>query len=184
MAATTATLVKAALRIPTGVTFFDVRLGTCASAANAYVLGQLRQDSLAVLTETEYPDVYGPAQRRIVLRRRPVVGIVAVTVDNAAVASTAYRVDTKHGFLIRTDGQYWSDEPDGTQVHYGAGYDAASVPNDLVEASTLIAAGLFNRGGLSGLDQQDDGATQVRVSADKVPPEARAILSRYRDLFA
>jgi hypothetical protein len=32
--------------------------------------------------------------------------------------------------------------------------------------------------------QQDDGATQVRVSADKVPPEARAILSRYRDLFA
>ncbi len=183
MGNTTATLVKGALRIPVGVTFYDTRAATCASAANAFVLGKLRQDSLAVLTETEYAEVYGPAQRSIVLRRRPVVAIAAVTVDGSALASTAYRIDTKHGILHRTDGSYWSDEMDGTQVHYGAGYDSSSVPADIIEAATLIAAALFNRGAVAGLESQDDGATDVQVSDEAVPPAARAILSRYRDLM-
>lgn len=183
MANSTATLVKAALRIPASVTFYDTRATSCAAAANKYVLGQLRQDSLAVLTETEYAEMYGSAQRSIVLRRRPIVGVVAVTVDDSALASTAYRIDSKYGILHRTDGGYWSAEPDGTQVHYGAGYDSSSIPDDLVEAGTLIAAALFNRGAVAGLESQDDGATDVKVSKEAVPPAARAILSRYVDIM-
>ena len=120
----TAALVKAALSIPVGVTYSDGRAASVASAANAYVLGRLRQDSLAVLTETEYPEVFGGAQRSIVLGRRPVVGIVAITEDGGAVGTGAYRVDTRLGILHRTDGRYWSFVADGVQVHYGAGYDA------------------------------------------------------------
>lgn len=183
MGNTTATLVKGALRIPAGVTFYDTRATACASAANAFVLGQLRQDSLAVLTETEYAEVFGPAQRAIVLSRRPVVAVAVVTVDDAVLASSSYRIDTKYGILHRTDGSYWSSEPDGTQVHYGAGYDSSSIPADIVEAATLIAAALFNRGAMSGLESQDDGATDVTVSDEAVPPAARAILARYRDLM-
>lgn len=182
MAVTTTALVKAALRIPTGVTYFDVRVASVADAANAYVLRRLRQDSLAVLTETEYPEVYGPAQRELVLRRHPVVSIAVITEDGAVLASTKYRVDTRHGVLYRTDGGYWSNEPDGVSVHYGAGYDSVTVPDDLVEAATQIAASMFNRGGLAGLDQQDDGAVQVRVSSAAIPPGARAILAQYCDV--
>lgn len=183
MGNTTATLVKSALRIPVGVTFYDTRATSCAAAANKYVLGRLRQDSLAVLTETEYAEVFGPAQRAIVLNRRPVVAVSVVTVDDAALASTAYRIDQKYGILHRTDGSYWSYEPDGTQVHYGAGYDSSSIPDDLVEAATLIAVALFNRGAVAGLESQDDGATDVTVSDEAIPATARAILSRYSDLM-
>lgn len=183
MANTSATLLKAALRIPVGVTYFDTRLGTIASAANRYVLGRLRQDSLAVTTSTEYAEVYGPAQDTIVLQRRPVVGIAVITENDAALASTSYRVDTKYGFLKRIDGLYWSDESDGVQVHYGAGYDSTTVPEDLVEAATQIGASMFNRAPLAGLDSMDDGATDVRVSSEAIPAIARAILARYQDIF-
>lgn len=179
---TTAALVKAALSIPVGVTYYDGRAGSAASAANAYVLGRLRQDSLAVLTETEYPEVYTSGTTDIVLRRRPVVGIAAVTCDGTAVSASAYRVDTRYGILRRTDGGYWSTALDGVQVHYGAGYDSSTVPADLTEAATQIAASMFHRGGMAGLSEQDDGAVDVRVSEDAVPPTARAILARYRDI--
>lgn len=182
MANTTSTLVKSALSIPVGVTYHDARIATCVSAANRYVLGKVRQTSLAVVTSTEYPEVYGTATRMIVLRRRPVIGIVAVTNDQAAVAATSYRVDTDAGILYRTDGLYWSGSDDGVLVHYGAGYDSTTVPDDLVEAATEIAASMFNRGHVSGLDQHDDGGVDARVSSAQVPPAARAILNRYQDI--
>ena len=74
------------------------RLTACASAANKYVLNQIRQSSLAVSTQTEYAEVWGPGQSKIVLRRRPVVGIAVVTVERSALASTKYRYDAEYGF--------------------------------------------------------------------------------------
>lgn len=178
----TASSLKAALRITAAITFYDTRLTACASAANKYVLNQIRQSSLAVSTQTEYAEVWGPGQSKIVLRRRPVVGIAVVTVDGSALASTKYRYDAEYGFLIRTDGAYWSNEPDGVQVHYGAGYDSTTVPDDLVEAAVQIGASMFNRSALAGVESQDDGALDVKVSTETIPATARAILSQYRDL--
>lgn len=182
MANASTSSLKAALRITAAITFYDTRLTSCASAANKYVLSRVRQTSLAVSTATEYPAVYSPSQTMIVLRRRPVVGIAVVTDAGSVLAATAYRYDAENGLLYRTDGSYWSNALDGVQVHYGAGYDSTTVPEDLVEAANLIGVAMFNRGALAGLESQDDGATDVKVSADAVPPAARAILSQYRDI--
>lgn len=183
MANTTSTLVKAALRIPAGVTFHDARVTSCVTAANDYVLRALRQTSLAVTTATEYAAVYGNAQRQIILRRYPVVGIAVITEDGTALAASSYRYDAENAILYKApSAAYWSSEPDGVLVHYGAGYDAGTLPDELVEAATLIAASLFNRAVLQGLESVDDGSTDVKVSKDVLPMEARLILNRYRSL--
>ena len=174
--------VKAALRIPVAVTYYDTRIASCVSAANSYVLNRIRQSSLAVSTQTEYAQVHGAGQRMIVLRRRPVVGIAVITNDGAVLSASSYRVDLDAGLLYRTGNSYWSDEPDGVQVHYGAGYDATTIPDELVEAATEIAVSMFNRAPLAGLDQQDDGAMVVRVSQDAIPATARAVLRKYADI--
>lgn len=181
MALTTRTLVKAALRVPSGVTFYDGRIDAAVDAADRYVLGLLRQPSLSVVTTTEYPEVYGAAQVRLLMRRRPIVGVVAITNDGSAVASSAYRIDTDNGLIVRTDGAYWSYANDGVKVHYGAGYDADTVPDDLVEAATQVAAGMVNRAPLAGLESQDDGSLDVRVSKSMLPPDVVAVLQKYVD---
>lgn len=173
---------KATLRIPTGVTFYDGRVDAACSAADRYVLGLLRQPSgLAVVTSTEYPDVYSAAQSKILLRRRPIVSVAVVTNDSTALASTSYRIDTELGELIRTDGGYWSTALDGVKVHYGAGYDADTVPQDLVEAATQLAASFVNRGALAGMESQDDGSLDVKVSKSMLPPDVSAVLQKYVD---
>ena len=182
MGVTSRTGVKATLRIPVGVTFYDSRIDVACSAADRYVLGLLRQPSgLAVVTATEYPEVYSAAQAKLLLRRRPIVGVAVITNDGAALASTAYRIDTELGELIRIDGGYWSPALDGVKVHYGAGYDADTVPQDVVEAATQLAASFVNRGGQAGLESQDDGAMDVRVSKAMLPPDVSAVLQKYVD---
>lgn len=183
MAVTTSrTLVKYALRVPVGVTHYDGRIDAAVSATDRYVLGLIRQPSgLAVVTTTEYPDVYTSAQTRVLLRRRPIVGVVAVTNNGEAVAATSYRIDADAGMLVRIDDEFWAPGESAVQVHYGAGYDATTLPDDLVEAATQIAASMVNRAPLAGLDAQDDGGIDIRVSKAQLPPEAMAILAKYVD---
>jgi hypothetical protein len=85
------------------------------------------------------------------------------------------------GELIRTDGMYWSVALDGVRVHYGAGYDADTVPQDVVEATTQLAASFVNRGALAGMESQDDGAMDVRVSKAMLQPDVSAVLQKYVD---
>lgn len=181
MALTSRTLVKAALRVPSGVTFYDGRIDAAVDAADRYVLGLLGQPSLSVVTTTEYPDVYGATQTKLLLRRRPIVGVVAVTNNGSALSSSAYRIDTEMGALIRNDGGYWADGVDGVRVHYGGGYDADTAPDDLIEAATQIAAGMVNRAPLAGIESQDDGSLDVRVSKSMLPPDVVAVLQKYVD---
>lgn len=181
MALTSRALVKAALRVPSGVTFYDGRIDAVVDAADRYVLGLLGQPTLSVVTTTEYPPVYGAAQSKVLLRRRPIVGVVAVTNNGTALSASAYRVDTELGELVRTDGGYWDYAQDGVKVHYGAGYDADTVPDDLVEAATQVAAGMVNRAPLAGLESQDDGSIDVRVSKSMLPPDVLAVLQKYVD---
>lgn len=177
---TTADL-KLALGIPVGLTYHDARLAVCASTANRYVLRRVNQASLAVLTQTEYLNALRDGQERVVLDRWPVTGIVAVTNDTAAVAASAYRVETATGMLYRTDGAYWTRSPSALVVHYGAGYDASTVPDDLVEAALVIGTALFQRAQAAGYETQDDGQTSLKVLQRDIPPFVKAILAGYVD---
>jgi len=174
---------KSALRIPAAVTFHDVVLSALASGANSYVLGSLGQTALSTNEEQEYPDIYSPGQSSIVLRKRPVVSLVALTNDTTLLTSgTHYRVDTERGIVRLKEGTSFSEKRDGVQVLYTYGYTSATLPFEVKHATTVLAVAMFNRSKDQGLLERDANGYSVKVDPMDVPPEARMILARYQDI--
>ncbi len=180
MSLTTTTRVKATLGIPAGVTFHDTSLGYAVDGANKYVLTKLGQSSLAVMTTTEYPEVYGEGQARVMLKHTPVVSVVGVTNGASAIASSDYMVDLELGAIdLLAETNFWSTRRKGVAVMYAWGYDANTVPGELVRAADLIAVASFNRARHAGLVSESESGYRYDLDENMVPAEARAILANY-----
>lgn len=173
---------KTALRIPAAVTFHDAAISAFVSGANSYVLGALGQTALATVGIQEYPEIYGPGQGSIVLERRPVGSVVAITNDGTLmVAGTDYRVDLEKGIVRLKSTASFSGVRDGVEVYYTAGYTSGTLPFELKHAATVLAVAMFNRSKDQGLLERDANGYSVKVDPMDVPPEARMILARYED---
>lgn len=183
MSLTSTSRIKSILGLAAGVTFHDVALGAAVDYANDHVLRCLGQASLAVATVTEYPSVYGPSQTEILLRRAPVVAIVALTNYAAAVTEAGYRLDTENGLLRMSSASrhFWDESRDGVAVTYTYGYTDATVPARVVRAAEIIAVASFNRAPKSGIKSQTSSGFQTTLEDFEIPPEARSILAYYED---
>lgn len=176
--------------LPFGVTFHDAALGLCADIANSQVFARIGQPALGLITRTEYPEVSGENQYRIVLRRWPVASVVAVTNGGSAVASDQYRIN-EDGYLDLVQGTIgsrtylaaWSTIPGDVAVTYLHGWTDTTVPDALRGAADLIGLQLFRRIKHAGLDSETIGKHRVDLSSTSMPPEAERMLASYVDVF-
>lgn len=175
--------IKAVLGVPAGITVHDTAIGYAVAFANDRVLRAIGQSALAVNTTQEYPRVYSQAQAGVMLKHTPVVSLIAVTNDDSLIPDSQYRMDDANvGLLelLRIAG-YWSQEREGVQVFYAWGYDASTVPTELVSAAEQIAASAFNRGRHQGMTGQTVSGYAFQLADTDLPPNARVVLARYED---
>lgn len=186
MSFTSTTRLKSALRMPAGVTFHDVVLGSCADAANDFLLDRMGLSSLALTTRFEYPVVFGSRQRRIQLQRWPVSSVVVVTNAGAALGSATFRTDTELGSIYLSPTAsgspvYWSDAPDDVEVMYVHGWTPATVPEKFRNAADALGIYLFNRGPSQGIASERRGPISLTLRDEELPAEVRLILAGYVD---
>lgn len=176
--------------LPFGVTFHDSALAICADIANSQVFARIGQPALGLITRTEYPEVSGENQYRIVLKRYPVSSVVAVTNGGSAVAADQYRI-SEDGYLDLVQGTIgsraylaaWSTIPGDVAVTYLHGWTDTTVPEALRGAADLIGLQLFRRIKHAGMDAETVGKHRVELSATPMPPEAERLLATYADVF-
>lgn len=181
MSLTTAARVKSILGLAAGTTFHDIGITAAVDGANAWVLRRLGQTTLAVTTSNEYPEVYGAGQETILLKHAPIVGMGVLTNNSSAVLADDYRVDTEVGKIRLKGRRYFSEERDSVVVQYGWGYDANTIPAELVRAAELIAVSSFNKAPNSGVTSKSTSGYQIVLRDEDIPPEARSILAYYED---
>jgi hypothetical protein len=181
----TTTRLKSLMGMAAGVTFYDTSLGLVGDFAEDYVARRcgLRSGLVAVITGTEYPEVYGPGQRTVLLKHTPIVAIAAVTNGDYAVPTSERRHDTETGELfLTTTGAYWSEDVDGVEVHYGYGYaSSADVPIELQRCCDMVAIAAFNKAPRMGIATQSEAGQSYHLDEKDIPAEALAILAAYRD---
>ena len=179
---------KSDLGIPAGITFHDVALSYAVDYGNSYVLGRLGQSDLAVETRTEYPSVAAQGKRRVLLKRSPVVSIVAVTNGSAAVAAADYRLDTDTDELVLVydrfarSGGAWSSDPDGVVVTYTWGYTATTLPAKVRQATAQIAAAVYLKTKHAGKRDERNSSYSITLSEREIPPEAQMTLAGLADV--
>lgn len=185
MSLTSLKRVKHILGIPVGVTFYDESLGYAVDHANSHVLRVIRQpNGLAATTRTEYPAVYGPGQREVVLKHTPIDTVISITNGSGTLGSDDYRIDADAGRVYLTgQASYWSDVPDSVVIQHLAGYTEATVPDELRRAADLIAVHTAEQGRHAGKDSSRQGSYSLTVSKAEIPPTAARILAAYQDAF-
>lgn len=182
MAVTSTARVKAALRIPPGVTVHDVGIASIVDEAESDLLAQLGLASWDAATV--YSEVHTPrlGSRVLLLRRSVGVSVVAVTVGGAAF--TDYDEDVGGGVLRRDDGGSWLGVQREVEVTYTAGLVVAgATPSDLIRAATLHAARQYHveeRAGQSELDVQPIRTRMAPFDDDAARIEVDRYLARYR----
>lgn len=191
MSLTTIARVKAALSIPSAVTFHDTSITAAVSYANDVVLSAIGQPGgLVATTRTDYPKVYKDSQIDVYLERAPVVSIIAVTNAESVVETNEYRMDPETGLLRLLRGSVgtrrllasWSNVPDDVVVTYLHGYTEATVPERLRQAATMIAAHNVQQVQHLGKTQVRNSSYGFSVDAFSVPAAAARILSEFEDV--
>lgn len=143
---------------------------------------------------TEYYD--GDGDRQLILNYRPVSALGAVYVDSLRAWGADTLVDAADVILDGPAGiiELWNNAGSFTKgrsnvkVTYTAGYVAGSnVPHDLEEAVLLIVQHHYKRiyqDGRIGLQSETLDDRTLTYAQDAVPPKAKLILDRYRDVLA
>jgi uncharacterized phiE125 gp8 family phage protein len=144
---------------------------------------------------TEYYD--GDGDRQLILNHRPVTAVASVYIDGLRTFGADTLVDSAADLI--TDGaagilELWNNGGSFTKgranvkVTYTAGYVAGStVPHDLEEAVLLIVQHHYKRiyqDGRIGLQSETLDDRTLTYSQDAIPPKAKMILERYRDVLS
>lgn len=181
-ALTSVARVKAALRIPAGVTLHDAAISDTIDDAEADLLEQVgltAWDAATVYVETHTPR---PGSRVLVLRRIAGIAVAAVTVGGSAF--TAFDEDVRGGVIRRVDGWGWDGTQGEVEVAYTAGLVVAgATPAALVRAATLHAARQYHveeRAGQSELDVQPIRTRMATFDDDLARREVDRYLARFR----
>ncbi len=155
--------------------------------------------------------VAGYGTQKLLLSRRPIVSVQAVTIEDVTVDASEYVVpavgseDADAGVLFRRAGWTWTarlqaDAPQpheiaGTEekaylVSYTAGYVLPSavsgrdLPYDLEHACIIAAASIFrSKGKYSKLVSMSADGEQRPWYDYVLPPNARALLAPYKRIF-
>lgn len=178
--------VKAALRIPAGVTYQDARIAQIVDEAEAELLQEVDLSAFAATTYAAVLDGSIGGDRRVfILPKFPVLSIVALTVNDSALTfATDYRWEASGRVRVVTP-----VEPvlDAIEVTYTAGLVATVGTTDasLIRCATLMAARQYNIEGLAGLASLDvapvkKGIARRGFGEDAADAELQRLLSRYR----
>jgi len=158
----------------------DAILSLCADAASERLERETgRVFKRRTLTETVSADGVG---RVLYLRRFPVVSVASVTIDGQLAAASSYAVDADAGRIFTADGAAFPGGVQNVVIVYDAGYDAASLPSDVVELALQLTARLFkmrSRGG-SSFEQVSVGGNSFAVR-DNLPTDMTRAIERLRD---
>jgi hypothetical protein len=134
------------------------------------------------LVEDDEATIYAGGVGHLFLPELPVSAIDSIEVDGTALDSAAYAL-TGSGMLSRRDGLWgpsvegWSDAV--VVVTYTHGF--AVIPDDIVQATVMIASELFSNPG--DVQQESIGSYSVSYGGEDttdIPDHARALLDKYR----
>ncbi len=147
--------------------------------------------------------VAGYGTQRLLLSRRPLVSIQAVTIEGVTIDSTEYRIDdAEAGILFRRAGWDWTApyQPDAADpgrlagseekaylVSYTGGYvlptavSGRDLPYDLEQAALIAAVAAYRaRGKYSKLVESTVEGEQRPWYDYLLPPNCRALLAPYK----
>jgi hypothetical protein len=178
---TTRTLVKAALKIPAGVTMHDGYIDGILGAVDEEVKSVLGLPGLTQTWYTQRFDVERPTDE-LRLRYTPVGTVAGLTNDGSLVAGTDYYVDDVSGILRLISGSFAYGRQK-VVVTYQGGW--STVPSDVTHLATLIAAMHANTDPHSGIESESvEGYDYTIGAGSKLPPNLSAIAAQHRRLMA
>ena len=182
MALTSVSVAKSILGIPAGITFHDSLLTMLVGAVDSEVLGILGQSGITQTTYSESYDVEDVTTNDLGLRHFPVASISALTDGGQLRQATDYYVDQQTGTVrLMDDTDSFAQGRQTVQVTYTAGY--STVPPDIQLAAAVIVAARFNALRHAGMASENANGYSYQIANSNdaaIPPQARAILGRYR----
>lgn len=189
---TTVANLKALLGIPTSDTTQDTLLTLLVAAANRVVLDIFGLTSAASTAYTDKIDIDDSSTAIVMTRKYPLISVTSVTELGEALAATEYSSNEHGAVKLLGDLRYWAYGRESVVIVYEAGW--TTVPDDLVYATTLIAAYGYNTAARAGLASEKIGQYSYELSSGAganigasggfgIPPEAERILSSWRRVF-
>lgn len=181
---TSTSRIKAALRIPAGVTYQDARIAQIVDEVEAELLAEVDLDAFVATTYSAVLDGAG-VNRVFVLPKFPVLSVVALTVAGALLSYPGdYRwASSGRVRLIAPAPQV----DDAIEVTYTAGLVAVAGTTDasLIRCATLMGARQYNQEGMAGLADLDvapvkKGVARRGFGEDAIDGELQRLLARYR----
>lgn len=179
---TTVERLKAAARIPAGVTMHDVRLGQIVSETEGQLLAELGFTTAEPATYSDRLDTM-KGHDSIWTSRFPVYAVAAFTLDSVAQAQDVdYRWDSS-GRLQLLETEYTTTRG-GARVTYTAGLVAVAgtTQESLIRLATLRALRAWNQEPLAGLEEQS--VSPIRKTVARSTTDDDAILAEIQRLMA
>lgn len=173
---TSTTRLKALLGIPAAVTQHDTKLTNIAAAVDQQLLDLMGMAGFTSQSRTETVDIDGFNVDMIALKYSPVTAVAAVTDNGQAIAATAYYANSA-GFLIRTDGGFFTPGRQKVSLTYTAGQ---AIPGSLLLAGDELGAAMFNAAPHAGFDSERLGDYNYRLPDAAVPAGVLRALAGYR----
>lgn len=161
----------------------DAVLVQCADAASAELESQT---GLIFVTRAVLDTKDGAGRPDLWLSRLPVVAVSSVTVDGAALGSSAYVLDAARGRL-RLAAAGWPSGIANIAVAYTAGYGAqgaATLPADVVRACLDLSKAIYDEktAGAITLSSISLGPGSMVLKSGKFPPSVQRVLDRWREV--
>jgi len=176
---------KQLLRIPAAITQHDTLLSTLCEVSDQTVLDEIDLTAFAVTTYNEKFDVDWSGVRNIAVNYRPLLSVVALTLDGTLKPAANYYFTTPGAIKLTGAADYLPVGRQLVEVCYTAGF--STVPEDLKHAATLIVASHFNQGAHVGLARESVGSYSYGMGGSgggvTIPVLALRILSKYRRIF-
>lgn len=182
---TSTSRIKAALRIPAGVTYQDARIAQIVDEVEAELLAEVELDAFVATAYSAVLDGSVARHGVFVLPKFPVLSVVALTVGGSLLAyPSEYRWEASGRVRLVAP-----VEPvlDAIEVTYTAGLVAVAGTTDasLIRCATLMGARQYNQEGMAGLSDLDvnpvkKGIARRGFGEDAVDAELQRLLARYR----
>ena len=179
MAITTPALIQQYL----GIGAIDAALlTTLAAAADAFVLSYIDRDDLMAKS---YSEIYnGTGADILVPDHGPVNSITSLKINGKDIpASTGYGVpgytNNRRYFALR--GYKFERGRLNVEVTFNAGF--ATLPADIQQAATFVAAGMYKRRDRFGVSSKTIGQESISYSASDLSSDSKKILDSYKKVY-
>ncbi len=181
---TTTERVKAALRIPAGVTYQDGRIGQIVEEVEGEFLELVELDAFVSTTYTATMSGGRWNGSMVFLPKFPVLSVVALTVHGSALGADDFSWD-RSGCIRLVES--FAPSVFAVEATYTAGLVAVAgtTSADLIRIATLMACRQYNVEGMAGLldmevDPVKKQVARIGFGEDAVDTEIQRLLARYR----